>query len=49
MKINGHGTPLYRLILLTMLGTGLCARAYSYLGHPKIANLGILVPWGYMC
>jgi hypothetical protein len=35
-EINGHGMPLCRPILLTVLGTVLCARACFYLTHPKI-------------
>jgi hypothetical protein len=36
MKINEHEMPFCQPILLIVLGTGLCVRACSYLGHPKI-------------
>jgi hypothetical protein len=41
LRINECGTPLCQPILLTMLGTGLCARVCSYPDHPK--NLQIWV------
>jgi hypothetical protein len=41
MKINERETPLYWPILLTVLGTGLCARACSYLGHLKILQIRV--------
>jgi hypothetical protein len=39
-KINRHRTPLYRAILLAMLGTDLCARVCFYLAHPKNYKFG---------
>jgi hypothetical protein len=36
-KINEHGKHMCWLILLIVLGTGLCVRACSYPGHPKIS------------
>jgi hypothetical protein len=43
MKINVHGMLRCRPILLTVLRTGLCAHACSFLGHPK--TLRIRVFW----
>ena len=43
MKINKHGTPMCRSILLIALKTGLCVHVCSFLGHPKI--LRIRVSW----
>jgi hypothetical protein len=39
-KINRRGTPLYRTILLVVLGTGLSARMCFYLAHPKNYKFG---------
>jgi hypothetical protein len=41
MKISAHRTPLCRPILLIALGIGLCVRACSFLGHPKISRIQV--------
>jgi hypothetical protein len=41
MKINERGMPLYQPILLTVLRTGLCARACFYLADPKILQIQV--------
>ena len=42
MKINMHIMLRCRPILLTVLRTGLCAHACSFLGHPKTLRIRVL-------
>jgi hypothetical protein len=41
MKINAHGTPLCRPILLIALKIGICVCVCSFLGHPKILRIRV--------
>jgi hypothetical protein len=41
MWINEREMPLYRPILLIVIGAGISARACSYLGHPKFSRIRV--------